>query len=131
MPVVKGHKVLDQGSEHRHLLLGVVVHDLLGQGGLVDLGAVEAQLLMHKALLVGDQAARGNGIVVRGVVAVELNVVAVDGMIRVVGNGIKVVGSRAHLTSGGLGQIIGVAKGATLLGVVEAFDTLPAQEVVE
>lgn len=131
MPVVKSHKVLNQGGKHRHLVLGVIVHDLLRQCGLVDLGAVETQLLLHETLLGCLQAAGGNSIVIGRERAVKLKVIAIHSMVRVVGDGIKVVGGGANQTGGGIGQVVRIAEWSIVYGIVDTSQRLSTKKVVE
>lgn len=131
MPVVEGQVLLNKGSQDRHLVLGVVVHDLLNKVGLLGLGLVEAHLLVRKALVGGLELARCNGGVVRSILAIELDVVAVDGMVRVIDDRVEALGSSAGLPLGGIGQVERVAKRAVVEGVLEALCGLTTEDVVK
>lgn len=131
VPVVEGQVLLDERSQDRHLVLGVVVHDLLNEVGLLSLVFVETHLLVRKALVGGLELARGNGSVVRSILAIELDVVAVDGMVRVIDDRVEALGSSAGLALGGIGQVERVAKRAVLEGVFEALCGLTAEDVVK
>lgn len=129
--MVKGQVVLHQRGQDWNLLFGVVVHDLSRESGLVHLGAIVAHLLMDKALVVGNQLALGDQSVVRVEGAIELDVVAIDGVVRVIGDGIKVLGGRTGNTLTRVGEVVGVAVGAGVDGVLEALELLTTQEVVK
>lgn len=131
VPVVEGQVLLDKGSQDRHLVFSVVVHDLLHEVGLLGLGLVETHLLVRKALVGGLELARGNGSVVWSILAIELDVVAVDGMVRVINDRVKALGSSASLALRGVGQVERVAKRAVLEGVLEALQGLTAEDVVK
>lgn len=76
MPVVEGQVVLHQGSEDWNLILSIVIDDLLGELGLVDIVTVAAQLLVDEALLVGNEFSRGNVLITRSKSAIKLDVVS-------------------------------------------------------
>lgn len=131
MPVVEGQVVLHQRSQNWDLLFGVVVHDLSSEDGLVDLGAILADLLMNKALVVGNQLALGDLSVVGVEGAIELDVVAIDGVVGVIGDGVEVLGGRAGNALTRIGEVVGVAVGARVDGIFKALELLTTEEVVK
>ena len=131
MPVVEGEVVLDQRGEDWYLILGVVVQDLLGQFGLVDIISVTAQLFMHKPLLSGSELAAGNGRIAWGKGAIELNVVASNRVIGIVQDRIKVLSGAAHLARRGISQVVRVAEGPIVDRVVQTLDSLSTEQVVQ
>jgi hypothetical protein len=76
VPVVEGQVVLYQGSEDWNLVLSIVIDDLLGELGLIDIVTVAAQLLVDEALLVGSEFSRGNVRITRRKSAIKLDVVS-------------------------------------------------------
>lgn len=125
MPVVEGHKVLRQSREDRHLLLSVVVHDLLSQERRVCLTPVAANLLMNKPLHLRRLA----GVWVEA--SKELHVVAIHRMIRIINDRIVIARLTARLGALRVGDVQRVAEGTVVDWVVEAFDRLAAEDVVE
>ena len=125
VPVVEGNEVLGQGSEHRDLLLGVVVHDLLTQEGRVGLAAVAADLLLDETLHARRLAS------VRVEATEELEVVAVNVVIWVIYDGVVVRSLTAGLSERRVADVQRVAVGTALDGVLETLESLPAEEVVE
>lgn len=128
--MVENDIVLDERGEHGHLLLGVIVHDLHGQLGAVGIGAVQAQLFRDEPLLGGGQLALGDGRIVGGEGAVELDVIAIDGVIGIIGDRVVVSGRTADGALGEVGDVVGVAVGAVVDGVLQALDRLTSQQVV-
>lgn len=131
MPVVEGQEVLHQRGQNWDLLFGVVVHDLGSEDGLVDLGAVLADLLANEALVMRNQLALGDLSVVWVERAIELNVVAVDGVVGVIGDGVEVLGGRTGNALAGVGEVVGVAVRAGVDGVLQALELLTTEEVVK
>ena len=131
VPVVKGHIILHQLRQDGNLGLGVIVEDLRGQLGLVDIVTVAAQLLIHEPLLLGGELATRDGRVVRVKGTVELDVVTRNRMVRVVENGIVVLGSTAHGTLGGVGETVRIAVRAVVERILKALDCLTTEHIVQ
>lgn len=131
MPVVKGNKVLDEGGQDGNLGLGIVVHDLGGQRGFVGFGTVETELFLDEALLRGNQSAIGDGGVVGGKGAVELEVVAVDCMVRIIENRVVIRSRGACLSLRCIREAVGVAVRAVVDGVLDPGRLLTSQEIVK
>ena len=129
VPVVEGQVVLNKLSQHRNLLLRVIVQNLLRQLSILSIG-IHATLFMHKSLLVGSQLARGNGVVIRQESAEEFNVVAVDIMVRIIEHGVIILRSAACLALGGVRQVEWVAEWAIVDGVIQALYRLASQDIV-
>jgi hypothetical protein len=131
VPVVENNELIGEVGEHWNLLLSVVVHDLVSKDSGVLLASVHAELLVNEAL-----HGRSNGLgldtsVVWGESSKELNVVAVNGMVGVVQDGVVVIGAAASLALGLVVQVVRVAEGAVVNGVLKTLDGLSTKEVVD
>jgi hypothetical protein len=131
MPVVEGQVILNQGGEDWNLILGVVVQNLLGQFCLVDIVAVTAQLLVHKALLRGSELAAGNGRVARNECAIKLNVIAGNRVIRIVQDRVKVLSRAAHVARGSIRQVVRIAERPIVDRVFQPLEGLSTEQVVK
>lgn len=131
VPVVEGDELLGEASENRNLLLGVVVHDLVGKDLCVLLSRVQAELLMDEAVHGRFKLPGLNGGVVWQEGAIELNVVSWDAVIGVVQDGIIVLRLTAYLALGRVREVKGVTVWAIVDGVLKTLGLLSTEEVVD
>jgi hypothetical protein len=130
VPVVEGEVVLDQRGQDWDLVLSIVVEDLLGKFGLVDIVPVAAQLLVYEALLRGGELALSDVGIAGSESAIELDVVASHRVIGIIQNGVKVLSRTADLASRGHGQVVWVAEGTVVDRVLQTSDSLTTEDIV-
>lgn len=130
MPVVEGGVLVHQVHESGDLALGVVTHDLAVSHRGRE-ARVTVELALQETLVGGGQRAVGNGRIVRGESAVELEVVASHRVVRVVQDRVKVLGVGGPLLAAGVVDLLGVGVGAVVGRVVEATSLDTTQDVVE
>lgn len=128
MPVVERNKVLDQGSQGRDLIFGVIVHHLRSQLRPISIRAIQTKLLFHKALQRRNIQPGRNEVVVRRKSAVKLKVVTIHSMVWVIGYRVIVLCFTAHNAFKQIARVVGIAYGDQALdGVVETEKLLAAQ----
>lgn len=134
MPVVEGKEVLNQSGQNRSLVLGIIVHHLLGQHSLHSLVGrctMAVDLLVDETIVVRDQLAIGNCGIVGGPLAEELHRVASDSVARVISHRVIILGSGAVVTLRRIGHVVGVAERTVVDGVLQTGKGLTTQEVVQ
>ena len=93
--MVEGQIILHQGGHNRHLVLGIVVHDLPSRHSPVCIiGIIQTKLLLKKSIHTGFQSSLRDSIIVRSERAVKLKVVAVNIVIWVIHDRVVDVVSR-------------------------------------
>lgn len=128
--MVESQEVLDEGSQNWNLIFGVIVHDLNSKLCGVGLRAVIVDLLGNETLVVREQGAISNGIVVRGPLAIKFHVVTSGSMARVIGNRVVVLGPSAVVACARIRHIVRVAERTIVDGVLDALVCLAAQKIV-
>lgn len=131
VPVVERNKLFGEASENGNLLLGVVVHDLVGKDLLVLLGRVQTELLVDEAVHGRGKLLRLDVSVVWQEGAIEFNVVSWNAVIGVVKDRIIVLRLTACLSLGRVRQVVRIAVWAIVDGVLKALGLLSTKEVVE